>query len=404
MLQKEALQKCLSGVIGAAAALVIAPSLSRASDTVTFGFGASSQDFLDDRQLYGVRSEAWARGSYEASFGDFHLGLTLTADGQRGTVNADGSYVNVNFGNWVVGLGAEDRHWSYSPHTSLILSRNARPIPSIFLKKDTATEFSHPFLSWIGPWEGEVFLGVDGRAAGQDDVRFFGARLAFEPHPGLQFELLRTAQFTGGLRAFGDVLLGDTNEGTTAEANQMAGFGVSYRFNQSRVYLQAIGEDEAGGLPSCWFYMAGIEHQASLGGANTVVNLELVDTRVGPTGNSFCGPNTAYNNGRHPYTSDGVVMGAPIDSEGKSIHLRVRHDLGAYGVDWGLGHYTVNDADTPSHRLSTGRVTGPVAHVGLSAEYEELRIGGRLTYQGFDLDKRDIERGLSVSVFAERRF
>ena len=378
--------------------------MSDAAEGVTLTFGAGSQGFLDDRQLYGIRSDAWARASYETSFGNVDLGLALTVDGDRDAVYADGSYLSTRWANWVLGVGAVDRHWSFSPYTSLILSRNARPIPSLFLRTDQPIEFSHPLLAWIGPWEGEVFMGLDNAEAGRSDVRFFGARLAFEPHPDLRFELFRTAQFTGGLRAFGDVLVGDTNEGSTAEANQMGGIGMSYRFDRSRVYLQAVGEDEAGGLPSCWFSMAGLEHQTALGGAETTLNLELVDTRIGRTENGYCGPTTAYNNGRHPYTSDGVVMGAPIDSAGVSLHLRAQHEFGAYAVDWGLGHYTINDTEAANHRLSSVRVTGPVAHVGLSTDHGGLHLGGRVSYQGFALDRRDISEGVAVSLFAERRF
>lgn len=176
------------------------------------------------------------------------------------------------------------------------------------------------------------------------------------------------------------------------------------RLDRSRFDMQAIGEDEAGGLPSCWIYLAGVEHQAVLAGVDTVLNLEMVDTRVERTENGFCGPNTAYNNSRHPYKNDGIVMGAPIDSEGTSIHLRAQHDLGAYSLDWSVGHYTINDASSPNHRLSSTRVSGPVAHVGLSTEHRELHLGGRVAYQGFDLDRRDISQGLTLSVFAERRF
>jgi hypothetical protein len=371
---------------------------------VKLGFGASSKGSLGERQVHGVSGDAWAMGSHDASFGNIDLSLNLSVDGGDGVVSASGSYISTSNGNWVMGLGAVDRHWSFSAHTSLILSRNAQPLPSIFLRTDQAIAFTHPALAWTGPWSGEAFLAIDGSEAGQDDVRFFGVRLIFEPHPGLEFELVRTAQFAGGWQSFGDVLFGGTNEGTSAEANQMAGFGISYNRDSSRLYLQAIGEDEAGGFPSCWMYLAGVEQRAAIAGFETVMSLEVVDTRIKRTENGFCGPNTAYNNNTHPYTSDGVVMGAPIDSEGRSIHVRAQHDLGEHILDWGLGQYTINDASSTRHRLSSARVTGPVAHVGLSNGGPEKRIGGRVTYQGFDLDRKNIAQGVTLSVFAERQF
>ena len=402
--QRVSRSRLWSFCAGGAVAFALTPCISHASGHLTLSFGASSQGSLGERQSHGVRGDAWALGSHEASFGNIDLSLNLSVDGGDGMVSASGSYISTRTGNWVMGLGAVDRHWSFSPHTSLVLSRNAQPLPSIFLRTDQAIAFTHPALAWIGSLGGEFFLAIDGSEAGQDDVRFFGARLTFEPQPGLEFELVRTAQFAGGWQSFGEVLFGGTNEGSSAEANQMAGFGISYNHDSSRLYLQAIGEDEASGLPSCWIYLAGLEHRAALAGFETVLSLEVIDTRIKRTENGFCGPNTAYNNHIHPYTSDGVVMGAPIDSAGRSIHVRAQHDLREHILDWGLGQYTINDASSTRHRLSSARVTGPVAHVGLSNRGPEKRIGGRVTYQGFDLDRKNIVQGVTLSVFAERQF
>ena len=46
----------------------------------------------------------------------------------------DGSYLQYAKGIATYGVGAIDRHWSFSDKTSLILSHNARPTKSIYLK------------------------------------------------------------------------------------------------------------------------------------------------------------------------------------------------------------------------------------------------------------------------------
>ena len=52
-------------------------------------------------------------------------------------------------------------------------------------------------------------------------------------------------------------------QGKNSDVNKMAGFGLSYSVplnkNTYRFYSQAIGEDEAGNLPSCFSWMAGLE-------------------------------------------------------------------------------------------------------------------------------------------------
>jgi hypothetical protein len=184
----------------------------------------------------------------------------------------------------------------------------------------------------------------------------------------------------------------------------MAGFGISYERKANRLYMQAIGEDEAGGLPSCWMHLIGFERSMDIGGKPFSLNLELVDTRIDHTENGFCGPNTAYNNSTHPYTNDAAVMGAPIDSESRSITLEVKHDLGEYDLKWGLGHYIINDQSSAVHRLSTSRTSGMSYHVGMSRPVGKLTVSGRITYQDFNLDKGDIGRGLAIGIVSEITF
>ena len=375
--------------------LMCTPTAKADGTTVKLSLGGG--DVLNSRQIYGTSSNASIRGSYAKTFGRLDVGLSLAAEDSTQTFNADGSYVNLNFGGWVLGAGAVDRNWSYSPNTSLILSTNARPMPTGYIRKNLSQSTSRLF-SWIGPWGGEFFLGED------NDKNLMGARLELEPVSGLKVEFLQTAQFTGGLGSLGTALIGNTNEGSGASINKMAGFGISYERKANRFYMQAIGEDEAGGLPSCWMHLVGFERSMDVGGKPLSLNLELVDTRIDHTENGFCGPNTGYNNGTHPYTNDGAVMGAPIDSESQSITLEVKHDLGEYDLKWGLGHYIINDQSSSVHRLSAGRASGMSYHVGMSRPIGKLMVSGRLTYQDFNLDKGDIGRGLAIGIVSEITF
>ena len=59
--------------------------------------------------------------------------LAINYDGYN-NFNLDRSYLQYSIGIATFGLGAIDRHWSFSDNTSLILSHNARPSKSIYLK------------------------------------------------------------------------------------------------------------------------------------------------------------------------------------------------------------------------------------------------------------------------------
>ena len=66
-----------------------------------------------------------------------HLSASATSRGSQDTVpvdrqrfRIDGSYASMQTGNWIWSVGEMARSWGPSQHDSLILSTNARPIPS----------------------------------------------------------------------------------------------------------------------------------------------------------------------------------------------------------------------------------------------------------------------------------
>lgn len=404
---RRGLRRAVLGFGAMVLALAGAPALAEPA-VKALSFGLTSAPFLGQRELLGWSDHGVARFTYAKRTETYGFTAAIGVESDRGKILFDGSHVERYFGNWTLGAGAVERHWSPSRYTSLILSRNARPLPSVYLAKSTATAFETPLLSWLGPWDGEVFVTAPDSQAGPGDGRLFGARFRFRPLNGLEIDLVRTAQWSGGAGAFWDMLIGDTNEGTSAEINQMAGLGISYSLPEhilpARAYLQAIGEDESGGLPSCFMYLAGVELDTTLRGVPTRITLEGVDTRISTTENGFCGPNTAYNQHTYPYTRDGTVMGAAIDSEGYAANLHVRHELPRFDLSWGLGHATINDASSSAHRLSSVRVSGPQAYLGVATDWQGLQVEALVAHQGFDLDKADLDKGLRIAIGVSRRF
>ena len=218
-----------------------------------------------------------------------HLAINLqgtyAADPDDGKeFRADGSYIGVNFGNFMLSAGLMQRWWGPGWDGSLILSTNARPVPSITLERNYADPFRTKLLSWIGPWRASIAVGrAESHGVAMPDVRFFAARVNFRPRPWLEVGLTRTAQWCGGDRpcgwgTFGDLLLGRDNQvedGVISESqpgNQLAGYDVRIRspWRPLRLafYTQWIGEDEAGGLPAKFMGQVGLETwgDSALGG------------------------------------------------------------------------------------------------------------------------------------------
>jgi len=116
-----------------------------------------------------------------------------------------------------------------------------------------------------------------------------GARVVISPSDKLSFEFLQTAQWGDQNDKLYSVntdalLFANTNEGINATINKMAGFGLSYSIplneNTYRFYSQTVGEDEAGSLPSCLAWMAGLELSAPKMKFPTILTFEAIDTRV----------------------------------------------------------------------------------------------------------------------------
>ncbi|MDC1434712.1 capsule assembly Wzi family protein, partial [Amylibacter sp.] len=246
--------------------------------------------------------------------------LSLNFD-DHDKLSFDNSYVNYEKGIANLSIGKVDRIWSFSEKSSLILSSNSRPLEALSLKLDN--KFNTNWLPSSANWSVELINGSTKKSYNGKNSMLSGARFVISPSDKLNFEFLQTAQwgnqndklYSTNIDA---LLLANTNEGINANINKMAGFGISYSVplnkNTYRFYGQAIGEDEAGNLPSCYAWMAGLELTVPKMKFPTILTIEAVDTRVKKTTNGHCGPNTMYNNNTYDYINYHTVLGVPIDT------------------------------------------------------------------------------------------
>jgi hypothetical protein len=335
--------------------------------------------------------------------------LSLNYNGDE-KYNFDGSYLQHSKGIITFGIGSVERHWSFSKNTSLILSKNARPIKSIYLKLEN--KFKYNWLPSKANWSLEVFNGFNESAIANSKSMLLGARAILSPYEWLDFELIQTSQWGGkgynnGISALGDALFFDTNIGPSSNINKMAGFGISYLIPNNtiplRIYAQAIGEDEAGNLPSCYAYLAGFEWSNSKIKFPTIIGIETIDTRINKTKNRNCGPNTMYNNGTYDYTNYGKTMGTAIDTEGTSLNLNVRSQISqTIDVEFSTKSIVINDNNWSEHRLSSKRQPGLINSFNISWKKNNIELNTNFYTQDFNLDKVNIKDnhgiGFSLSV------
>ncbi len=192
----------------------------------------------------------------------------------------DNSLLGVAVGNYAITLSTMDRWWGPGWDGSLILSNNARPIPSVTLERNFTDPFATKWLSWLGPWDFSVLFGQMESDRHVPNAKFFGLRFDFRPIPTLEIGLARTAQWCGdgrpcGLDTFTDLFFGRDNRGDAGidlenePGNQLA--GIDFRWSMTGlglpmgIYGQFTGEDEAGGFPSRYLALGGMDASGEVG-------------------------------------------------------------------------------------------------------------------------------------------
>ena len=400
-------------LIATALASGLATPLSAEPAEATVGLAVASDPSFGQREGlgFGGAYQTWLELSGGQGLTDYALRVSLAEADADARVSLDGSHVSLGGGPWSVSLGAKERNWSFSPNTSLIWSQNAPPVPALSFERASAPSDN----SWFGDWSGELVFGSLNSVNHNSNVQMFGARLVVTPLPGLDVEFVRTAQWggrgrPGGFDAFWDMFIGNSNQGSggTDPANQLGGFGLSYQVPETiaplRVYLQGVGEDEAGGLPSCYMYLAGAEWSGAVASVPTSVVVEGLNTVIDYTRGGWCGPNTAYAGQYGGYTNYGEAMGAAVDTAGQSIGVDVLHDFGGYAIGWGVNQVFINDTNNSGHRLSSVRVEGQTGYLSYEREIGRGRVEARLSYQGFDLDTAGLTKGVRGAVNYEFTF
>jgi hypothetical protein len=322
----------------------------------------------------------------------------------------DGTYLGVNIGNFMVSAGWMERWWGPGWDGSLVLSTNARPIPSLTLERNYTDPFKSRLLSWIGPWRASIAVGQAEEHALVAEVRFMAARINFKPRPWLEFGLTRTAQFCGEGRpcdaqSFTDMLIGNDNEVVDGSAedqpgNQMAGYDMRMRSPWKAlpvaVYAQMIGEDEAGGLPSKFIGLAGVEGWFSTGLGGLRLRAEYADTtctfsREEP---EF---NCSYRNGVYPqgYTYRGRMIGHSLDNDSRMWSVAAllgRPDGDSYSLTFRQAD--INRDGTGNHAISSV----PLRLRNVELRHSRVFGFGRINV-GVGYDDRDSGSGSTVGGF-----
>ena len=137
----------------------------------------------------------------------------------------------------------------------------------------------------------------------------------------------------------------------------------------------------------------------------TTIVIEYVDTRIGYSSNLNCGPGTSYNNWVYKYTNYDVSLGAPIDTDGKSISLWGKTKLTKNtDIIYRLQKNLINDNNMTGHRLSTTRTKTIISELGISWKLNKTIVKSNIIYQDHNIDQINTPRGMSINFKTQYSF
>lgn len=334
-------------------------------------------------------------------------------DGDDKQLNVDGSYIAATALGQIVSVGKIDRYWGPAHEGSTLLGNAARPVAAVALQR--ATQEASPFwlLSWLGPWDYQLFFGQQDDYAAVPHTKLVGMRVTLQPLSGFEIGLHRTMQYGGkgrpqSLSSFWDALVGHSNTTSSGSvtiandpANQLG--GVDLRWSRPfgltgvALYAQLTGEDEAGGLPSRNTINAGLAYGAAIGDTALTFRLESADTRtdrfwgargVEPNRTGYTYTNGIYTGG---YYELGQPLGYPIGGDGQLYKFGVEAATVSglrYGVD--AYHLKLNPLAQPVNGAYPAADTVDAASVSVSYPIRFLTLSARLAVQDSDLLGSDV--------------
>ncbi len=239
-----------------------------------------------------------------------------------------------------VEVGKDSLWWGPGYRGSILLSNNVEPFTMIKI-----TNPQPILLPWVlrhlGPIRTEWFLTQLEEDRYIPNAKLSGVRVNFKPLPWIELGASRIIMFGG--RGVPDVGVIDyakmffaTSE--QAENNQLGGGDASILIplvdlpwlrrlplRSVKLYVDGAGEDEAGGIPSNWGALYGLQLNDLLKTGRTDFRIEYAENHVDGK------PNVFYTHGLYQsgYTYKGRIIGHYMETDSRQVFLHLSHYLTA---------------------------------------------------------------------------
>ena len=370
------------------------------------------QKFADD-QLAGQQASVGVSLS-EAEW-EFNLQANLKNDkliDDSSDVSFEGTYLAGTAANqWLI-AGKVPTWWGPGHDGSLIQGDAILPVAGFTMQRDQQTAPTSKYLSWVGPWQYQLFAGQLEDYEAIPDAKLFGARLTASPWEWLEVGASRTFMWGGEGRpqnfsSFIDAVTGtrdniEADDETEDPANQLGGFDARLSLASlvnvpAGVYAQYIGEDEAGGLPAKNMYLVGVDYASAAYGKPYQLYAEYTDTRTSGDVLGISYNHSTYTDG---YYQQGFPLGYALGGDAESIALGGRLWLDNRNfINAKVQHAKVNQAEIRNEINQAFPTTDKLTGLDVAWEHQynpKTLISSRLWAVDSDIQSTDIGVGVGI--------
>lgn len=317
--------------------------------TVKVGLHAGT-DLKTVPQAFGDNQKSQYQIAAELNAGGDNWDAKLRVNGEKDPLidngndaNVEGSYIAGKLWNqWVI-AGQIPTYWGPGHDGSLIRGDASRPVYGVTVQRAVQDAFETKWLSWIGPWQYQAFAGQLDDYKAVPNAKLIGLRLTAQPLPYLELGASRAVQIGGkgqpnSFKAYWNAMIGKDNgcddSGCTSDenaSNQIAGFDGRLLLQPllnvpMSLYTQFVGEDEAGGLPAKYLYLAGADFSSNYKNMPYQLYAEWADTRTNGKAKGISYNHHQYTDG---YYQHGFPLGHAMGGDGQmySVGGDIRFDV-----------------------------------------------------------------------------
>ncbi|MDR3411375.1 MAG: capsule assembly Wzi family protein [Formivibrio sp.] len=343
------------------------------------------------------------------------VGAQTTSRTDHQILVLDGSYVAQRLGNAGIYAGYMPHWWGPGWNTALSLSTDARPFPQIGITRIDTTAFSTPWLSWMGPWQAEFFIGVlDGKRIARNTL-FNGLRISINPLPGLELALARTEQLCGTghpcvpLAEFFNVKNDPLHNSRSKDETN---FDIRYtgiaRAIPYEIYMQVMDRDTGPFVHSDSSHLFGASVWIPVSSSAVRLTAEYADTistqNFFSFGKDFFG--TTYTD--YKYTDGwqyrGRTLGSSLGTDSRLATLQAAW-TGAHGIGYSISydHAAIGSPQAPAANIvSQAPVTINIGGVAVTLPFKAINVGLALRFQD-DQPRPDRGSQAAVEITLQRR-